>query len=136
MNLLICPPKRSQHQCLTGICRDHRARASSKLGVLNIVHHGPTLYVYLKKFAGHLQPLFLSSPCKHRPRSTCPEYRGPLVHAHHHPLDAGISHEPPVMRAWNDSHPDIDLKASEPGRPSPRKQSIVEQESNRTATTD
>jgi len=43
MNLLICPPKRSQHQCLTGIYRSHRLKASSKLGVLSFVHHGPLM---------------------------------------------------------------------------------------------
>jgi hypothetical protein len=53
MNLLICPPKRSQHRCLTGICRDHRAKASSELGVIGIVHHGLPFYVYLRRFADH-----------------------------------------------------------------------------------
>ena len=36
-------------------CRSARLKASSELGVLSIVHHGPPLYVYLQKFAALTQ---------------------------------------------------------------------------------
>jgi hypothetical protein len=45
----------------------------------------------LQKFAGHPQLPLPDSPSRHRPQTTYPEYRGPLIHAHHHPLDTGSS---------------------------------------------